>query len=260
MQRVLFGIGAFVAGRDAWAQPAAPPPTPAPVSPGAPVPPDAPASTSTPAVESAPVVASTPAAVTTSAADAPATSPPAAVAQDASVADSGASHHGVFVLGGLGLGTDYHWPRVDLLYPLPMPKAPRLRAGVILTYSHAQAEIPELAVEAYGFGFYPTATYDWPLPIRSSAGRFVIGVDGSLGAGIARVKIDEPFMPGNFETIWVLTMRIAGRAEFRANAGWVAAFQFLGFDVPLTDPDQPMNGVVTTDVAVELAFLGGYQF
>jgi hypothetical protein len=168
--------------------------------------------------------------------------------------------HGVVVLGGIGMGSDLRWPRVDVLVPVPLEKAPQLRVGMVMTFHHFELYLPEAGAETYGLGMYPTATYDWRLPVKSSAGDFVMGVDGSLGVGYGRFKIDLPFMPGYWESAWVATLRIAGRAEFRARAGWVFSLQYLGINVPLTEPDQPMQGTLTTDIAYELAILAGYQF
>lgn len=168
--------------------------------------------------------------------------------------------HGVTLLGGIGFGSDQRWPRVDVLMPMPLAQAPQLRVGVVLTFHHFKLDLPGIGAETYGLGLYPTATYDWRLPITSSAGDFVMGLDGSLGVGLGRFKIDVPFMPGTFESAWVAILRIAGRAEFRAHTGLVVSFQFLGIGVPLTEPDQPMQGTLTTDIAYELALLAGYQF
>lgn len=150
--------------------------------------------------------------------------------------------------------------RLDGFVPIPAPKAPRLRVGLSTIFQHDSAAIPELAIEAYSFGVLPSVAYDWRLPMRSSAGDFVVSAQGGLGVFVARVKIDEPFMPGNYESIRTVAMRMAAAGQFRAKAGWIASLQLLGFIVPLGDADAPARYDVHTGPELELAFMGGYQF
>ena len=169
-----------------------------------------------------------------------------------------ADRDGLVFMGGVAFSADSSWWRVDALMPLHVQQAPQLRAGVQLVYDHESAAIPELAIEAYLFGIYPTATYDWRLPITSSAGDFVVTAEGGLGLSIARIKIDQPFMPGNFETVQLVSLRVATAFQFRARAGYVISVQPLGVEVPLGD-DAPPQYNLTTDTIYELAVMAGYQ-
>lgn len=193
----------------------------------------------------------------------PATSPPSAPEQPVAAYNNqlrSVDRSGPAVLGGLAFSTDSSWWRVDGLMPLHLPQAPQLRVGVSLAYDHDSAEIPELAIDAYAFGVYPTATYDWKLPIASSAGDFVANLEGGLGVFIGRIKIDQPYMPGNYETIWVGAMRLGASAQFRARAGYVISFQPFGVEVPVGEPGGDAKYEAHTETTFEAALLAGYQF
>lgn len=164
------------------------------------------------------------------------------------------------LLGGFTTTTDNSAVRFDAIMPVPTPKAPALRLGVEIGYDHEAAAIPELAIEAYSAVVAPTVYYDWKLPIRSSAGDFVASIQGGLGLFIARIKLDEPFMPGNFETLHGYCLHFAGALEFRARAGWVVSFQPLGTAVAVGEVDAPANLEITYQTPFELALLAGYQF
>lgn len=188
----------------------------------------------------------------------PTTSPPVPDARSAP--EPAEPRGGLALLGGVISADDRAW-RVDAFTPIPNTALPRLRLGLEVIYSHAKLETPILGVDAYGFLFTPTASYDWRLPISSRLGEFVIQAEGGIGAGLGRIKIDEPYMPGRFDNVFVSTMRIAAAGQFRGYRGLLVSLQPFGLDVPLNHPKSPRPSYhITTGIAYEVAFLAGYQF
>jgi hypothetical protein len=167
---------------------------------------------------------------------------------------------GPLVLGGIELAHSEAFWRLDAFKPLPLQSAPHFHVGVIASYAHQRAEIPELAIEAYGFDIYPSVFYDWKLPIPTTSGDFVITAEGGLGVAFARIKLDQPFMPGKFETVWATALHLASAAQFRARAGYVLSLQYVGLAIPVGELHAPPQYNLQSDAAYVLAFLAGYQF
>ncbi len=130
-------------------------------------------------------------------------------------------------------------------------------------YDHESASAPDgPAVDAYSFSIGPNAYYDWRLPISTTAGDFVVSIEGGVIGGRAWIKIDQPFMPGSWERITAFGLRFASALQFRAHGGLVVSFQPLGVDIPLNHPTLMGNTMltVTSGTAWEGALLCGYQF
>ncbi len=170
--------------------------------------------------------------------------------------------HGLVVLAGIVANDASTIPRVDVILPVPLADAPQLRFGLSLGYDHISASAPDgTAADSYSGAIYPTAYYDWRLPIVTSAGDFVGSVEGGFGLAIARLKIDEPFMPGTYKTLTAVAFRAAGSIQFRAHNGFVVSVQPLGIEVPVTTPDSPdPKFMVKASTQWEGALLCGYQF
>lgn len=177
--------------------------------------------------------------------------------------------HGPTFLAGFAFDGDASAWRLDALLPLRLPRAPALRAGIVFVYGHNGARLPSLEIDAHGFGVFGAASYDWKLPLRSKSGDFVVQADGGIGVGVARVKIDQAFMPGTFENYHAYAMRLGVAFQYRARAGWVISFQPFALIIPLTDVNDSIDNVrldgVPIDVDIksqagyELALLAGYQ-
>lgn len=166
------------------------------------------------------------------------------------------------LLGGITVeDSDTAW-RVDAILPVPLEQAPRLRFGLILGYDHNSASIPGLLdAELYGATIAPAAYYDWRLPIVSSAGDFVVSIEG--GPSISRIwlKLDEPGMPASNDTLTAIGLHIATAFQFRARGGFVGSAQLFGLNIPLNHPTaSDPRWMVSTSAKYELAFMAGYQF
>lgn len=171
---------------------------------------------------------------------------------------------GVAIFGGVEFVQDTSVWRVDAVMPIPVSSAPALRAGLELTYGHESAAASELAIDAHSFSLTPSAYYDWRLPIRSSLGDFVFQAGGGVTLSFARVKVDAPYMPGEYESIRAYALRTSGGFQFRARGGWILSIP-IGFTIPVGDPvvAEPLRPYTTNsgdDVIFDLALLGGYQF
>lgn len=170
--------------------------------------------------------------------------------------------HGLVLLAGFVTDGNNGAPRIDLILPMPLASAPQFRVGLSAQYDHASAEIPDLAISAYAVAVGAKALYDWRLPIATYAGDFVVSVEG--GPFLARVwlKIDEPYMPGDYEGMTGLGLNLAASVQYRAHSGLIVSVQPLGLNVPIanTEPSNTGDVTFTADTEWEGALLCGYQF
>lgn len=166
------------------------------------------------------------------------------------------------LLGGFTIADGGSAERLDLYVPLRLHSAPRLAVGVVLGFDYTHEAVPELIeATAYGFSVFPSVSYDWRLPVTSGSGDFVALAEGGIGVGFVRLKIDEPFMPGRYQTLRAWAMRLAGAFQWRARNGLVVSIQPLGLSIPLSTPEAPRpDWKVNSDLAYEFALLAGYQF
>jgi len=190
--------------------------------------------------------------------------PPAPGAQPQtapSLTQNTVDRHGLVVLAGFIASDGSTFPRLDVILPVPLAAAPRLRIGVNIDYAHASAALPDgTDIDAYGLVVVPSAYYDWRLPIATTAGDFVVSTEGGVGIERLWLKVDQAFMPGSYKTYDVGVLRMAAAAQFRAHNGLVVSVQPLGFDVPLTSVSSANGTGLSTKTAWEGALLCGYQF
>jgi hypothetical protein len=111
--------------------------------------------------------------------------------------------------------------------------------------------MPDSDIELHELALLATAEID--VGIHASAlGR--LGVGGGLGVGpsFAWVKApDMPFRPGEWVHASAVLGRLSGHIEYRFDAGWVVHAQPFGL---------LFSGHEDTDVAYEMAVMGGYQW
>jgi len=208
-------------------------------------------------VEAQPVADQTPSAAPTTSPSAPRTG-----VYDGARTRRTVDRSGVRFLGGFTIADGGAAERLDIYVPLHLSGAPRLAVGVVLGFDYTHDSIPEvIEATAYGFAIYPSVTYDWRLPITSGSGDFLALAEAGVGLGVLRLKIDEPFMPGRYQTLKAYAMRLAGAMQWHAHNGLVVSVQPLGLSIPLSTPEAPGPGwEVNSDLAYEFALLAGYQF
>jgi hypothetical protein len=169
--------------------------------------------------------------------------------------------HGLVLLGGISRSGDSSALRVDLVVPVPLASAPQLRLGLTAQYDHSSAEIPDLSISAYGVGGGLYVAYDWRLPIATEAGDFVVSIDGGPDVGRLWLKVEDPSMPGSYDTITAVGLHVAGSLQYRAHGGLVIAVQPLGVAIPIAHTEIDASPfMVTSDVSWVGALLVGYQF
>lgn len=169
--------------------------------------------------------------------------------------------HGLVLLGGLSRSGDSSALRIDLVVPVPLASAPQLRIGFTAAYDHSSAQIPDLSISAYALGGGLYAAYDWRLPIATEAGDFVVSIDGGPDVGRLWLKVEDPSMPGSYDTISAIGLHVAGSLQYRAHGGLVLAVQPLGVAIPIAHTEIDASPfMVTSDVSWVGALLAGYQF
>jgi len=169
---------------------------------------------------------------------------------------------GLVLLGGVVTDGDNGALRVDVIKPMPLDSAPDFRVGISAEYDHSSVEIPDLAISGYAFALSLKALYDWRLPIATNAGDFVVSIEGGPFLAQVWLKIDQPYMPGEYERMTGVGLSMAAAIQYRGHNGLVVSLQPLGLNVPIANTEPGNTGAVTftSDTEWEGALLCGYQF
>lgn len=119
--------------------------------------------------------------------------------------------------------------------------------------------MPGYSLTAYAMSIAAVVQYDWRLGIQSTAGDFLIALDGGPAYGRAWIKIEQNSMPGEWQSLTAISARVAASFQFHAHNGFVLSVQPLGLLIPIWNSeleDLPTD----SDLTWEGALLAGYRF